>query len=43
MMEYKYNGELYKEFTKDEAYEWGILQPLADQFAGPRKYAKDSC
>ena len=23
MMEYKYNGELYKEFTKDEAYEWG--------------------
>lgn len=24
MMEYKYNGELYKEFTKDEAYEWGM-------------------
>ena len=23
-MEYKYNGELYKEFTKDEAYEWGM-------------------
>ena len=24
MMEYKYNGELYKEFTKDEACEWGM-------------------
>lgn len=24
MMEYKYNGEVYKEFTKDEAYEWGM-------------------
>ena len=24
MMEYKYNGELYKEFTMDEAYERGM-------------------